>query len=364
MILKTEPGGCGAEKATPASPRTSPSRGRSTATPPNRPASASTAARCTRGSIVVRTGLPRRGSRAGHHAVARAQDAAGRAGELGLELPLEARQPDRRVGRHAAARQLGDLLGLGGPDAPGDLGRERPELRQALLALGERRAVAGLDRRPARHPGGPGQLLPRAHARKDEVRAPVDAGPVGKLLDRQREPARQRAEDPRAQPDGHDHDAVAGLLCATRRHAGQGHRARGVAVGAAEALGRGALERRGAERPAHRGVVEARPGVGEALRGLAPRVVAGPADEHADHERDRGQDGERRESSTQHPPARGWGRSARGAGGCRHRCHHGDGRRGGNASVRGTRRRSARAYPAPAVSPRTGIGGNGTLGRT
>ena len=60
-ILKTEPGGWGAEYAMPASASTSPSRGRTTAIPPKRPASASTAARWTSGSIVVRTALPLRG---------------------------------------------------------------------------------------------------------------------------------------------------------------------------------------------------------------------------------------------------------------------------------------------------------------
>lgn len=60
-ILNVEPGGCGAEKAMPASARISPLRGSSAATPPKRPASAVTAASWSRESIVVRTGRAGRG---------------------------------------------------------------------------------------------------------------------------------------------------------------------------------------------------------------------------------------------------------------------------------------------------------------
>ena len=54
-ILKVEPGGCGAEKAMPASASTSPLSGSSAAMPPKRPASATTAASWMRVSIEVRT---------------------------------------------------------------------------------------------------------------------------------------------------------------------------------------------------------------------------------------------------------------------------------------------------------------------
>ncbi len=60
-ILNVEPGGWGAEEAIPASASTSPVRGRTTAIPPKRPASASTAAFWTFTSIVVCTVLPRCG---------------------------------------------------------------------------------------------------------------------------------------------------------------------------------------------------------------------------------------------------------------------------------------------------------------
>ena len=62
MILNVEPGGWGAEKATPARARTSPLRGSRAAMPPSRPASASTADSCSRLSIVAftrRTALAR-----------------------------------------------------------------------------------------------------------------------------------------------------------------------------------------------------------------------------------------------------------------------------------------------------------------
>ena len=59
MILNTEPGGCGADTASPASARTAPSRGRITAMPPSRSPRAADAARLSPGSIVVFTGRPR-----------------------------------------------------------------------------------------------------------------------------------------------------------------------------------------------------------------------------------------------------------------------------------------------------------------
>ena len=58
MILNVDPGGWGAETASPASAVTAPSRGRITATPPTLPPSAAAAARDSAGSIVVRTGRP------------------------------------------------------------------------------------------------------------------------------------------------------------------------------------------------------------------------------------------------------------------------------------------------------------------
>ena len=60
-ILNVEPGGCRPEKAIPASARISPVRGRTTATPPRRAPFATSAARCTAGSIDDRTAVAGRG---------------------------------------------------------------------------------------------------------------------------------------------------------------------------------------------------------------------------------------------------------------------------------------------------------------
>ena len=103
-------------------------------------------------------GVDRRADRAaaarldgGEHAVAGAQLAARRAGELCVELPLQAGQADRRARRDAAALQLRRALGRRRADAAGDLRRERAEVGEPRLPLGERRAVARLDRGARRH---------------------------------------------------------------------------------------------------------------------------------------------------------------------------------------------------------------------
>ena len=88
---------------------------------------------------------PRCGSTLGEHAVAGEQLAAGRAGELGVELALEAGEADRRVERHAAPAQLGGALGRRRADAPGDLGAQRRRApRSAPRPAASTRAVAGL----------------------------------------------------------------------------------------------------------------------------------------------------------------------------------------------------------------------------
>ena len=80
----------------------------------------------------------------------------------------------------------------------------------------------------------------------------------------------------------------------------------------------------------HRGVVAARPGVGEALRGRRARGSSPPAptDDAGDERRDRG-DGRAARGASSIAPARrargrpgAVGRPARGAGGRRHRCGH------------------------------------------
>ena len=62
MILKLEPGGCGAETARPASASTEPSDGLMTAIPPSRSPSAFCAVRCRPSRMVVVIERPRRPS--------------------------------------------------------------------------------------------------------------------------------------------------------------------------------------------------------------------------------------------------------------------------------------------------------------
>ena len=217
MILNVEPGGWGAENATPESPSTSPVAGRSTAMPPKRPAERldrrALDVGVDRGAHVV--AVARLG--AGDHARARAQDAAGAAGEPLVELALEPVEPDRRAVGHAAPRELGGALGRRRPDAPGDLGGERPEVRQPVRALGQRRAVAREDlaargqRRLAR------ELLALPQAGEHELRPPVDGGAVLLLDHRQADRAAQAAEDARLQRDREVVGAVVAPRAARRR---------------------------------------------------------------------------------------------------------------------------------------------------
>ena len=175
----------------------------------------------------------------GEDAVAREQAAARRAGEVGVELALEPGQADRRALRDAAALELGGLLGRRGADAAGDLRRERAELGEPVLALRQRRAVAGEDRGARRQLGVAGQLLAAAQAGLDEVALPRDRGAVVLLDDRQRDLPAQRAEDPRAQRDGHAHRAVGGLGRLPGDHAVERARPRRVAIGGGEVAGAG-----------------------------------------------------------------------------------------------------------------------------
>ena len=136
-ILNVEPGGWGAENAIPASARTSPLRGSSAAIPPRRPASAVTAAFWMRLSIVVRTGGPRAAG------CARARGAgeqlpAGRAGDLGLERPLEAGRADGRVRSGSRARRA-----RGGRAVVGRLGAISPAIEAPTLRRRWVRASAG-----------------------------------------------------------------------------------------------------------------------------------------------------------------------------------------------------------------------------
>ena len=150
MILNTDPGGWGADCAMPTSASTSPVRGRTTAIPPKRPASASTAAFWIFGSIVVRTALAALGGNAGELAAAGEQRPARRAGEQHVEFALEPGQPHRRSGRDPAGFELRELFGRRRPDLAGDGRGQRSEVGQPVGSLGEHGAVAGQDRRARR----------------------------------------------------------------------------------------------------------------------------------------------------------------------------------------------------------------------
>ena len=295
MILNTDPGGCGAEYAIPASASTSPSFGRITATPPSRPASAVTAARWTSGSIVVRTAWPASGRDVREHPVAGEQAAARRPGELGVELSLEPGQADGGAVGDAAALELGGALGRRGADASGDLRRQRAEVGEPVLALGERRAVAREDRGARRQLGPAAQPLAAAQAGLDEVALPGDRGAVVLLDDRQGELPAQRAEDPRPHRHGHADAAVDGLGRLPGDHTVERARPGGVAVGGGEALQRDALLGLRRQQRVHGRVVAATPGIREALGGVLARVLAGGADRDPDGERGHRGEHERRE---------------------------------------------------------------------
>ena len=305
----------------PASASTSPSLGRITATPPRRPASAETAVAWMSGSIVVRTAWPRSGWTEASSRSPASRRPPAVPGELGVELALEPGQADGRAVGDAAALELGGALGRRGADAPGDLRRDRAEVGEPVLALGQRRAVAGQDRGARRQLGVAGELLAAAQAGLDERALPFDRRAVVLLGDGQREPAAEVAEDPRAQRDGDRDRPVDRLWSLAGAHAVERARRRRLAVGGGEVLEREALLRAGREQGVHRLVVAAAPGVGELLGDLLARVrptcADGDPDPEGDHrgERQRGEPG--RQPTTPVGAAARWGRGGgAGSGAC------------------------------------------------
>ena len=286
MILNTEPGGCGADTASPASARTDPSRGRMTATPPSRSPSAAVAARVSRGSIVVRTGRPRRA----------------------------------RV--RAITRSPKNSRAAGWPDRRSSCIRSSPET-SAGRSSGEPSAASTVPRRgarPARRTTASSRRRPGSRSEKSHSTPSPDTGSDDR-------PA-QRAEDV-----GADRDREGDLAVALRpqpadsdlAHAGL---AVGVAVGGDEpAFGRGLAGARRQLTP-HRGVVAARPGRREALRRLLPGIAglltAAPCVDAAGH---------RREKS---PARAASGRSAGAAGGAGPGCRAAPSPPEGRASCSGS----------------------------
>ncbi len=315
MILKIEPGGCGAENATPARASTSPSLG-----PDRGDAAVAAGERLDGGALDV--GVDRRahvlaalGRAVGQQPLAGVEVAAGRAAELDLELALEPVEADRRVSGHAAHAQLVELLRRGGADAPGDLGGDRSELGQARLALGDRRAVAGEDRRAVGHPRLAAELLAAAQPGEDHVRRPLDRGlALGVLADRDRHPRFDGPEHARARLDRDLDDAVARLAGARHlqllQRGGLG-RAAVRAREAAHVRRRAGLRR---EHRVHRFVVTALPGGREPLREPPlGRLVAAAGHEAAGERAGREQE-DGRQAAQVPAPAAARGRTAGGHG--------------------------------------------------
>ena len=201
----------------PASARTSPSCGRITAMPPKRPASASTAARWTSGSIVVRTALPLRGST-----------------EASTRSPARSSPPGVPVSSASNSRSR-PVTPTGAPGGTprrasstarsGGAGPTRPAISDASAPSSDRRASPSASGVPSRAwivarggiVGAAGQPLAGPQAGVDEVAVPVDRRAVVALHHGQRDPALDRAEDPGAQRDRHDDGPVASVPPPSRR---------------------------------------------------------------------------------------------------------------------------------------------------
>ena len=137
----------------PESARISPVRGRTTAMPPSRPVSASTAAICTLGAIDVRTAGAASAMPAPRSRPPARSTPPGCPRSSLVEDPLQAAHADLRVGRDALRAQLGRPLLRDRAQRARDRARGR-ERGRTRLALGERRAVA------REQVGAPGQVRP------------------------------------------------------------------------------------------------------------------------------------------------------------------------------------------------------------
>ena len=319
MILNVEPGGCGAENAIPDSPSTSPVEGRSTAMPPKRPASASTAARWMSGSIADFTSTPSRAlARATTRVPARRMPPGlpARRSSNSRSSPLRPTGAPSGTPRRASSSARS---GGAGPTRPATSAASGPrsESRSGPLASGvpsrARMSPRVRQRRLAR------ELLARAQAGEHELCAPVDRRRAVLLLDhRQADRAAQAAEDACLHGDRQVVGAVVRRARVVRRDLAQRHGLAGLAVGAHEALQAGALARVVGEQRVHRGVVAALPrGRPVARHRRRGRLVLG-TDVDADpqcEQRDRRERGKTLGPRAP-PPAAGGSRA--GAGGCGH----------------------------------------------
>ena len=237
--------------------------------PPKRPASASTAARCSSGSIVVRTAPPRRGAtEASTRSPARSAPP-GRPARSASNWRSSPVSPTGASGGTPRRASSAARSGGAGPTRPAISDASAPSFGQPRLALGQRRAVARLDRGARRQRRGARQRLARPQPRMHEVRPPVDGGAVLELDDRQRDAPGERSEDARAQHDGDGDRAVARVCRAAGFDLGQRRHLRGAAVGGGEALEREPAPRLRRQHRVHHRVIAALPGLGERARGVA-----------------------------------------------------------------------------------------------
>ena len=229
-----------------------------------------------------------RGATRGEHALARAQLAARRARPARRRTRARARSaPTGAPGGTPRRSSSAARSGGAGPTRPAISDGERAELGEPRLALGQRRAVARLDRGARRHRRRRARASRPAQAGVDEAAAPVDAAPSSLLDDGQLERAaraRRRcacAGGPARRPRRPRGSAATAAVDARERGD-----VGGLAVGADEAAQRDRALRLGREQAVHRRVVAARPRV---ARTPARRARAGPrrrgADDHAGGER-------------------------------------------------------------------------------
>ena len=237
MILNDEPGGCGAENATPAS-----AEHLAGARTHRRDPAVAAGQRRDRRALDV--GVDRscaRSCRAAAggwraHALPARSSPPGVPVELGVELALEAGEADRRSRRarraRRAPRRARAARARGVPaisEAAGSRSEERSSPRAITLA------VAGTERRARGQARAARQLLARLQAREHELRVPGDRRvAVGVLADRERERLVDVAEDPRLHGD-RDGDHVVARVRGAAGHELRGRRrGGGVAIGVRE----------------------------------------------------------------------------------------------------------------------------------
>ena len=188
----------------PASARISPLRGSSAATPPSRPASATTAASWSPVSMVVRIGLAGRGCARARTRLPATSSPPGRPRSCSSNASSRPLWPTGQSGREPARVQRPALLrGLLRLHAPGDRVGDSHERRGARVgrALGQDLAVVRAQGGPHGRRAHPSETLTVAQLREHELGRPLHA------LARHRDAqvAAEAAEDARVDHHGHGH---------------------------------------------------------------------------------------------------------------------------------------------------------------